>query len=128
MYNHLLYAGIFPDHFKIAVVKPLHKKGDKTGMTNYRCISLLMFFYKILEKAMHSRLSQHMNINNILVTEQYSFRKGVSYDNDAFRLTDSVFKSINQKMIVGGIFYDLAKAFDCLKDESLLAKLHVYEI
>jgi hypothetical protein len=49
-------------------------------------------------------------------------------ENAAFRLTDRVFKSINQKMHVGGIFCDLAKVFDCISYEILLAKLHFYEI
>jgi len=44
IYNHSLYTGIFPDHPKIAAIKPLNKKGDKNRMTNYRCISLLMDF------------------------------------------------------------------------------------
>jgi hypothetical protein len=67
-------------------------------------------------------------MNNILVTEQYSFRKGISTEDAAFRLIDSVFKSINQKTHVGGIFCDLAKASDCLNHETLFAKLHFYEI
>jgi hypothetical protein len=41
------------------------------------------------------------------------FRKGVSTEDPAFKLTDKELKSINQKMHVGGIFCDLAKAFDC---------------
>jgi len=68
-------------------------------MTNYRPIPLLAVFIKVLEKAMHSRLSQHLRANNMLVTEQYSFRKGISTEDAAFRLTDSVFKFVNQKML-----------------------------
>ena len=61
---------------------------------------------------MHNRLSHHLHINNILVTEQNGFRKGVSTENPGLRLTDRVFKSINQKMNVEGIFCDFAKACD----------------
>jgi hypothetical protein len=44
------------------------------------------------------------------------------------RLTDSVFKFINQKIHVGGIFCDLAKAFNCVNHEILLPKLHLHGI
>jgi len=70
--NHSLYTSIFPDSLKSAVVKPLFKRGDKTSMTNYRPISLLTIFSKVLKKAVHSRFSQHLHTNNIQVTEQYS--------------------------------------------------------
>jgi len=55
----------------------------------------------VLEKATHSRLSQHLHINNILVTEQYGCRKGISTKAAAFRLTDGIFKSVNQKIHAG---------------------------
>ena len=89
---------------------------------------LLTIFSQVLKRAVHCILSQHLHINIVLVTEQYSFRKGISTEDAAFRLTDSVFKSINQKMHVGGIFCDLATAFDCMNHGTLFAKLHLYGI
>ena len=89
---------------------------------------LLTIFSKVLKRAMHCRLSQHLHVNIVLVTEQYSFRKGISTEDEAFRLIHSVFKSINQKMHVGGIFCDLEKAFDCTNLGTLFAKLHSYGI
>ena len=72
---------------------------------------------------MHSRLGKRLHSDGALVTEQFSFRKGISTEDAAFKLTVSVFISINQKINVGGIFCDLVKAFDCVNYE-LLAKLH----
>jgi hypothetical protein len=70
-----------------------------------------------------------MHTNNILVPEQFSFRQGKSTESAVFKLIDSVLKSINKKkMHVGGIFCDLAKAFECVTHEILLEKLHYYGI
>jgi hypothetical protein len=66
-------------------------------MTNYRPTSLLTVFFKVLKEAMYIRLSQNLHTNNILITEQYAFKKRVSTEDDAFRLTVCVLKSVNQK-------------------------------
>jgi len=51
------------------------------------------------------------------VKEEYGFRKGISTEDAAFRLTEKVLKYINPKKHVGGIFCDLAKAFDYANHE-----------
>ena len=43
-------VGIFPSEMKIAKVIPLFKNGNKSDFSNYRPISLLSQFSKILEK------------------------------------------------------------------------------
>ena len=50
IYNRALFTGIFPDSLKFATVRPLFKKGDKRDISNYRPISLLPVFSKILER------------------------------------------------------------------------------
>ena len=45
IYNQLIYTGIFLDHLKIAVVKPVSKTGNKSSMTNYRPVVLLKVFF-----------------------------------------------------------------------------------
>jgi hypothetical protein len=47
-------------------------------VTNFRPISSLTSFSKILEKVIYTRLYQHPNQNNLLATEQYGFRNNFS--------------------------------------------------
>ena len=53
-------------------------------MANYRPISLLSVFSKVFEMAMYCRLNQHLQANNILATEQYGFKKGLSVEQATF--------------------------------------------
>jgi hypothetical protein len=64
--NKSISTGIFPERLKYSIIKPLYKKGDKTDPPNYRPISLLTAFSKVLEKALYIKLLEHINDNNIL--------------------------------------------------------------
>ena len=50
LFNQCMEEGIFPDMLKIACIIPLYKSGDKNEPTNYRPISLLSSFSKLLEE------------------------------------------------------------------------------
>jgi hypothetical protein len=73
---------------------------------------------------MDNRLSQHLHISNAVFPEQLGFWKGIHSENAGCKLTDSVFKSLNQNRHIGGIFCYLGKALECVKQKILVAKLH----
>ena len=54
--NLSLEYGIFPDKLKNSKIIPVFKKGDKKCLFNYRSISIISPFAKILKKLMYSRL------------------------------------------------------------------------
>ncbi len=56
--------GRFPDKIKVAKVIPLYKDGDKHHFSNYRPVSLLPQFAKILEKLFVKRLDNFIDNNN----------------------------------------------------------------
>ena len=51
-----LESGVFPDKLKIARVIPLYKAGDPANSSNYRPISVLPCFSRMLERIMYNRL------------------------------------------------------------------------
>lgn len=128
IFNTSFATGVFPDRLKFTIIKPLHKKNDETSMTNYRPISLIPTFAKILEKLVHKRLSHYLDSNNLLTKSQYGFRNGKSVDEATFELTSSILKSLDKRENVIGLFCDLTKAFDCVDHTILLNKLYYYGI
>ena len=58
LFNACMYTSVFPNAFKIAEVIPLFKGGNMHILGNYRPISLLPIFGKLLEKVIASRLTQ----------------------------------------------------------------------
>lgn len=61
-----LSSGVVPQQLKIAKVVPVYKSGCKDSMDNYRPISLLGCFSKVLEKIVCARLSDFLEVNNLL--------------------------------------------------------------
>ena len=109
-------------------MRPLFKKGDTTEFSNYRPISLLTSFYKIIEKIIFKRLCNYLSDNNILVGDQCGFREKLSTETAIYTLLNNVLSSFDRRNIVGGLFCNLQKAFDCVNYKILSAKMKFYGI
>ena len=70
-----LELAIFQDCFKIAKFEPIYKTGLKFELTNYRRISLLLNFSKILEKIIAVWILAFLDKHRIFNNGQSGFRK-----------------------------------------------------
>ena len=73
--NLSVLEGKVPDLLKVAKIIPVYKNGDTCSPSNYRPISLLSIFDKILEKIIYLRLKQFLHKYNILYKYQFGFRE-----------------------------------------------------
>lgn len=126
--NLSLQTGTFPNKMKIAKVMPLYKDGSKNIFTNYRPVSLLPQFSKILEKVFSKRLEKFIDKCGILNESQYGFREKRSTSMAILEAVEEIINSLDKKKITVGIFIDLKKAFDTINHSILLNKLEKYGI
>ena len=96
--NAILNTGIFPDREKNSIIKQILKKGDDQDITNYRPISLLTSFTKVIEKLISARLLDHIITNSVLVNEQYGFRIRYSTEQASFSLKNSIITAMNNNV------------------------------
>jgi retron-type reverse transcriptase len=126
--NVSLLKGVFPKNLSIAKVICIHKSGDPKSCSNYRPISILPAFSKILEKIVSVQLTEYFNAHSLFSSAQYGFRSSFSTENALHEIVDRLYSAFDSNHFGVGIFLDLAKAFDSLDRRVLYRKLACYGI
>ena len=80
--------------------------------SNYRPVNILSVLLKILERAVHSQLSEYLEKRGLLFENQSGFRSGYSTDSCLIGLTDFIKDELSRGNLVGMVLIDLQKAFD----------------
>ena len=126
--NQSIITGQIPTQLKTAKVLPIFKyKGcsmsDKSDPNNYRPISLLPIFSKLLEKIIADQLTRFLEQNQILYEHQYGFQAKKSTLHPMTHLLKHLGDAKNDKLVTIGVFCDLAKCFDTISHPILLRKM-----
>ena len=121
--NRTICEGTIPSDWKHAVVTPVHKAGPKTVPSNFRPISVLPVFSKILERAVHQMIYKYLQEHNLLSAHQSGFRPLHSTSTCLTHVTNTLLHNIDKGYLTGLVFLDLSKAFDTLDHNVMLDKL-----
>lgn len=122
--NAAVALGEFPDELKLSKAIPIHKKGDRQLIENYRLITLMSPFSKVIERAVYNRIMDYLNKFNILSTCQHGFRPKLSTETATVEFIQCVSGGIDAGEHVFGIFFDLSRAFDTLNPKFMADKLN----
>ena len=128
IFNMSFESGIFPNSMKSSKIIPTFKSGSNVEFNNYRPISLLCQFSKILEKLYNKRLEKFIDKNKILSTSQYGFRTNMFTSRALIDLVEEISTSLDKKKYTLGVFIDFKKAFDTVNHSVLIEKLNHYGV
>ena len=126
--NRSLTCGLFPNAEKAAKISPIYKSGDRAAIDNYRPISVLPVFSKVLKRLVYNWLSYYLETNQLLSDSQYGFRRKRSTQHAVTILMDDIRTGMDNLQLTGAVFLDLRKAFDTVNHARLLNKLPAYGI
>lgn len=122
IFNRCISCGYFPKIWKTAHIVPVHKKGLKTAIPNYRPISILNVLSKLFEKVVHQHI--YSTISRSIPPQQHGFLKGRSTNTNLGIFTNDVLSGMEKGGQVDVIYTDFEKAFDRVDHIILLRKLY----
>ena len=116
-------SGCLPNDWKVAHVVPVHKKGCKDNVENYRPISLTSLVMKTFERILKQELLFHTA--HLLDERQHGFLNNKSCTTNMVNFVDSVVISLNDvdTLSTDIVYFDFSKAFDSVNHDRILKKL-----
>ena len=124
LFNKSLRCGSLPDDWKLANVVPVHKRGEKSYVANYRPISLLSLISKVLERCVLYNIKNHVfqQINPC----HHGFVPGKSCVTQLIEVFEQIGSKLDSGEQIDVIYLDLSKAFDKVSHAKLLKRLREF--
>ena len=121
LFNSSYNTGCIPAEWKLALVAPVYKKGEKGCVDNYRPISLTCLAMKVFERCIHKELLS--KCGQFIDPRQHGFVNNRSCTTQMMPFIDDLALSLNTISRSDIIYFDFAKACDCVSHDLILQKL-----
>ena len=118
----------FPASWKHSIIHPIHKSGDTSQASNYRPISIVPAFAKLVEKVAQQQLYTYMAGNHLFSSSQHGFRSCHSTETALVTVSDHILSATDRQELTLLCLLDLSKCFDVIDHSKLLSKLQAYSI
>ena len=130
IYKNCIKTGIYRNAWKKSNIVPVHMKGDKQIVNNYRSVSLLPIFGKVFEKILFNSIFGYLQESDLLCDNQSGAWPSDSYEYQLLSIIHDIYVSFdcNTPKDVRGIFLDISKAFDRVWHEGLIHKMKCISI
>jgi retron-type reverse transcriptase len=127
LYNYALTSfekGVLSETFNTAKIRLIPKKGDITKIGNWRPISLLSCFYKILSRVYANRLIKV--IDRVTNVGQKGYSKTKQCQEVLISIIDGIGKCKSKKLSGAVLSIDIKKAFDRISHNYLKEVLRFF--
>ena len=104
-------------------ITPIHKKGHKQNIKNYRPVSLLPICGKTFERFILNEMFIYFSANKLISKNQSGFRPGDSCINQLLSITQKIFTFFDNGLKVRSVFLGISKGFGKVWHEGLIFKL-----
>ena len=121
LYTKIFRSGSIPKLWKLGNVVPVHKKGDKSSVENYRPISLTCLSMKVFEYCIKDILMK--KCGPLIDDSQHGFLPNKSCTTQMIPFSNNLALALNNLSRTDVIYFDFAKAFDSVNHDIILQKL-----
>ena len=113
----------FPERYKYAIVKPIAKVSNPLSASDFRPISLLPAFSKIIEKVAARQMIDYLRDSGFLDNLQSAYKQAHSTTTALLNVTDDIYEALENSELTFLVLLDYSKAFDCANHRLIIAKL-----
>ena len=128
IYRKSMDEGEVPNKWKEAHVVPIHKKGSKAIMANFRPVALTSVICKVFERIICAAILSFLTRNGLITPQQHGFVRGRSCQTNILLCLEKWTEMLDNGKSVDVAYFDYSKAFNKVSHRLLLIKLKAYGI